>query len=114
MTVWIDAQLSPQLAPWLAERFNVSASAVRDLGLRDASDEEIFAAARDADAVVMTKDADFVRLVERLGPPPAIVWITCGNTSNSRLREILERIWNDAVRLLDAGETLVEVVDVQP
>jgi predicted nuclease of predicted toxin-antitoxin system len=37
----------------------------------------------------MTKDSDFVDLVERLGPPPQIIWLTCGNTSNLRLREIL-------------------------
>jgi predicted nuclease of predicted toxin-antitoxin system len=46
MIFWIDAQLSPQLATWLVARFNVTAYAVRDLGLRDATDRAIFDAAR--------------------------------------------------------------------
>ena len=46
MKIWVDAQLSPHLAPWLNERFGVEAYSVRWLGYRDASDEAIFAAAR--------------------------------------------------------------------
>jgi predicted nuclease of predicted toxin-antitoxin system len=38
---------------------------------------------------VMSKDRDLADLVLRHGPPPQIIWITCGNTSNRRLEEIL-------------------------
>ena len=81
MTVWLDAQLPPALAPWLAETFSIEANAVRDLGLLESTDETIFAAARKAAAIVMTKDRDFLRLLEQFGPPPRVIWITCGNTS---------------------------------
>jgi predicted nuclease of predicted toxin-antitoxin system len=57
----------------------------------------------------MTKDSDFVDLVERLGSPPQIIWLTCGNTSNARLREILSETLSRALELLAAGETLVEI-----
>ena len=80
MTIWIDSQLSPDLARWLTEQFRVEARAVRDVHLREAKDREIFEAARRAGAVVMTKDADFPALIERFGPPPQVTWITCGNT----------------------------------
>jgi predicted nuclease of predicted toxin-antitoxin system len=109
MVVWIDAQLAPSLAAWLRETFDVSARAVRDLQLRDAEDPVIFHAARDAGAVVLTKDADFVTLVGRHGPPPQIVWLTCGNTSNRALRELLTSAWPRVVALLEAGEPLVEI-----
>ena len=66
MILWIDAQLSPALAPWLSDTFGVTAHAVRDLGLRDAKDLPIFHAAREAGAVIMSKDSDFVLLLERL------------------------------------------------
>lgn len=46
MIFWFDAQLSPQLAPWLEQRFGVTAYAVRDLGLRGATDRAIYDAAR--------------------------------------------------------------------
>jgi predicted nuclease of predicted toxin-antitoxin system len=35
MTIWIDAQLPPTLANWLTQTFNVEASSLRELGLRD-------------------------------------------------------------------------------
>lgn len=77
--------------------------------LRDAEDPVIFQAARDAGAVVLTKDADFVTLLARHGPPPQIVWLTCGNTSNHALRELLTTAWPRVAALLTAGEPLVEI-----
>lgn len=109
MTVWVDARISPALAAWLHRTFAVDAHAVRDLGLREAEDPAIFAAARAAGAVVLTKGRDFVDLLERHGPPPQIVWLTCGNTSNAYLRQILAGGWPQVAALLDAGEPLVEI-----
>jgi predicted nuclease of predicted toxin-antitoxin system len=65
VTLWLDAQLSPSLAPWFRRTLGVSCSAVRELGLRDAPDHEIYMAARDGQAIVVTKDADFVNPLER-------------------------------------------------
>jgi predicted nuclease of predicted toxin-antitoxin system len=83
--IWVDAQLPPAIARWLRDTFGLDASALREIGLRDAEDEEIFEAAKKDDAIVITKDADFVILLERLGPPPKIILLTCGNTSNVHL-----------------------------
>jgi predicted nuclease of predicted toxin-antitoxin system len=107
--IWIDAQLSPALAAWLTEIFALDAHAVRDLGLREAADRAIFLAARSASVVVMTKDSDFVRLLEEFGPPPQIIWLTCGNTSNTHLKQILMKALPQAIILLESGEPLVEV-----
>ncbi len=41
MTIWVNAQLSPAIAVWIKSNFNVKAFALRDLGLRDAEEEEI-------------------------------------------------------------------------
>jgi|SRR5581483_3696122 len=89
MIIWVNAQLSPAIANWIAKTFNVEAVAVRELGLRDATDNQILMAARDAGAIVMTKDSDFVHLVNTRGAPPQIIWLTCGNTSDARLRKFL-------------------------
>ena len=72
MTIWIDAQLSPALALWIVQTFGVAALALRDVGLRDATDREIFLAAKQQSRIVMTKDADFVKLLDALGPPPQV------------------------------------------
>jgi predicted nuclease of predicted toxin-antitoxin system len=87
--VWVDAQLSPALAPWIAAEFRIDAASVRHLGLVHARDTEIFHAARQAHATVLTKDVDFVLLLQRLGPPPHVLWVRCGNTSNAYLRRLL-------------------------
>jgi predicted nuclease of predicted toxin-antitoxin system len=109
MRIWVDAQMSPAIATWISGNYAVSAVAIRDLGLRDAEDKEIFEAARQEKAVVMTKDSDFVLLLDKLGPPPQVIWVTCGNTSNARLREILTNTLPKALDLLNFGEKLVEI-----
>jgi predicted nuclease of predicted toxin-antitoxin system len=109
MTIWVDAHLSPAIATWISTTLEIEAVALRDLGLRDAEDTEIFQVAKAQRAILMTKDSDFVDLVERFGSPPQIIWLTCGNTSNARLREILSETLPRALELLAAGETLVEI-----
>ena len=110
MKLWLDAQLSPALCHWLAETFAVDAAHVREFRLHQAEDLDLFEAARAAAVdAVLTKDRDFIDLVERLGPPPKVIWITVGNTSNANLKRILAATLRDALGLLDQGEVLVEV-----
>jgi len=66
--LWIDAQLSPALAAWINRTYEeITAQSVRAVGLRDAEDEEIFRAARQADVMMMSKDSDFLNLLDRFG-----------------------------------------------
>jgi predicted nuclease of predicted toxin-antitoxin system len=110
MKIWVDAQLSPALAYWISNNFtDIEATALRDIGLRDAGDNVIFEAARQVGAVVMSKDSDFVDMLIQRGPPPQVIWITCGNTSNERMRLILSATLNTAVDLLRNGEWMVEI-----
>lgn len=113
MIIWIDAQLSPHLAPWITEVFGIEAFSARWLGLRDAEDREIYFKAREADAVIMTKDSDFVSLLSQEGPPPQILWITAGNTSNMHLRGLFKKVLSRALEALDGGESLVEISDAE-
>jgi predicted nuclease of predicted toxin-antitoxin system len=109
MTLWLDAHLSPRLAQWITEKFAIPATPLRDLGLRDAEDFRIWRAAATADVILMTKDSDFADTVRRLGPPPHILWLTCGNTSEMRLKQLLEMQFRPALELIKAGEPLVEI-----
>jgi predicted nuclease of predicted toxin-antitoxin system len=111
--IWLDAQLSPSVAEWLKGSEGVAeAFAIQlDPDLRSARDTEIFSKAGEAGAVVMTKDRDFVDLLHRLGPPPQVIWVTCGNTSNRMMRRILSSALPDALTLLRSGEPLVEISD---
>jgi predicted nuclease of predicted toxin-antitoxin system len=108
---WIDAQLDPSLAPWLTAEFGVEAYSFQYLGFRNAKDRVVFDAARRANAVVITKDVDFVLLLESKGPPPSIVWIRSGNTSTAAMKQSLRTLFPRAQHLLASGETLIEVAD---
>ena len=78
-----------------------------------ARDRDIFRAAQEAGAVIMTKDGDFPQLLKRMGPPPQVVWITCGNTSNAQLKKILQSTLPAALEMLEQREPLVEISDAR-
>jgi predicted nuclease of predicted toxin-antitoxin system len=110
MTLWIDAQLSPFIALWINTNFpDINAKSLRSLGLHKSNDSDIFQKAKTAEVVLVSKDHDFVRLVEQHGTPPQLIWITCGNTSNANLCNILQATLQHAVNMLNAGESIVEI-----
>jgi predicted nuclease of predicted toxin-antitoxin system len=109
MTLWLDAQLPPTLAQWIEANFEIACQPVRDIGLRDASDEVIFLAARNKQAIVISKVVDLVNLVRSKGAPPKIIWFTCGNTSNKRLKDIFLQHLGTAIKLLSGIDDLVEI-----
>jgi predicted nuclease of predicted toxin-antitoxin system len=83
MIIWIDAHLSPAIALWINKTFaGIDAKSLRSLGLRDSTDLDIFNKGKEAGAVLMTKDSDFINLLQKYGPPPQVIWLTFGNTSN--------------------------------
>jgi predicted nuclease of predicted toxin-antitoxin system len=108
--LWLDAQLSPALASWISERFTpIQAVPVRELGLRNSGDREIFAQARSAGAIVMTKDRDFLHLLFEQGPPPQVIWPRVGNSSNQALQAMLLLTLKEALASLREGEPWVEM-----
>lgn len=107
--IWLDAHLSPRIARWISCQFALEARPLRDLNLREADDDLIWAEAARERAVLLTKDSDFADRVKRLGPPPWILLLTCGNTSEARLKHILAVQLADALAMLDQGEPLVEI-----
>jgi predicted nuclease of predicted toxin-antitoxin system len=109
VTIWLDNHLSPALARWIGEEFGETCVQLRDLGLACAPDREIFSAAKLAARVFITKDHDFAELVARLGPPPGIVLLTCGNTATAHMRALLRDQLAVALRLVADGEPLVEI-----
>jgi len=107
--IWLDAHLSPRVAPWIQSNLGHDAQALRDIGLRDAEDQEIFDSARQDEITILTKDKDFVDLVGRLGSPPTVIWLRCGNTSEDRLKQILTDHLDEALDFIASGESFVEI-----
>lgn len=91
--------------------FKVEAYALRELGLRDADDLEIFKRTQQEGIVLISKDSDFVELLLRQQPPPQLLWVTCGNTTNQRLEELFDEVFPQALQLLVEGHVVVELAD---
>lgn len=107
MRFLIDQQLPPVLAESLrASGFD--AVHVRDLGLSAAADTAIWDEARRDNAVVISRDEDFVRLTRRPGGA-RVIWIRLGNCTNASLLAAMDANWSEMLVRLEAGETLVEL-----
>jgi len=111
VTVWLDAQLSPVLANWTRTTFKVRCFPIRDLGGTTMYDGTLFMRAKQEADILITKDVDLVDILRRLGPPPVIIWLRMGNTSNARLKEMFTRRWPDIMALADAGQPLIEIAE---
>ncbi len=72
-------------------------------------DEEIFEKARNEKAIVITKDFDFVNLVNARGAPPQVLMLSVGNCTNKELIEILRRNFAEALKMLKDGHIIVEM-----
>src|SRR5947207_188138 len=104
MTYWLDAHLDPDLAAWIGSAHKVIVLSIREIGLRDAKDIELFNAAKRFGPVsIVTKDKDLADLVHQLGPPPQIVWVKLGNMRSIRLRNLLVGPFAEVIRLVDSG-----------
>ena len=56
----------------------------------------------------MTKDRDFLHLLFEQGPPPQVIWLRVGNSSNQTLQAVLVRTLKEAVASLREGEPWVD------
>lgn len=102
----VDAQLPPGLCNWLEAKGH-AAEHVHTLGMTSASDSAIADHAHAGQLVLISKDEDFriLRRPDRF----ALLWLRCGNTTNTALATWLELRWQRVERLLAEGERFVEL-----
>jgi predicted nuclease of predicted toxin-antitoxin system len=107
MRFLVDAQLPPALARWISANGH-DAQHVSDFAMAGSSDHMIWRKAAALDAVVITKDEDFLHIsLAELGP--AIVWVTMGNTRRVELLARFEKALPEILIALKAGERVVEL-----
>jgi predicted nuclease of predicted toxin-antitoxin system len=104
----IDQQLPPAIGGWLRQHRH-EAVHVRDIGLRDAPDAEIWKRAIVEGASILTKDEDFAARRKSVTVGPSIVWLRCGNVSTEYLIGLLAREWPAIGSELDRGASVIEV-----
>jgi len=84
MKLLFDENLSFKLRARLQDIFPGSQH-VRDIGMEQASDAEIWEVAKREEFVIVTKDVDFNDLSVIRGHPPYIVWFRTGNSRVSQI-----------------------------
>lgn len=107
MRLIVDQQLPPILAAWFRDQ-GVDAFHVRDLGLTHAADTAIWAEAMRDDAVIVSRDEDFVRLLRDRGGA-RLVWIRVGNCTNPALLATIRANWPAIRQRLSDGDRLIEL-----
>ena len=90
MKFLVDAQLPPGLARWISSHGH-DAAHVFDIGLRAADDPVIWEHARTENAVIISKDEDFVDRSLLSETPVVLIWIRKGNCSNQALMTWFDR-----------------------
>ncbi len=90
MKLLFDQNLSPRLPPLLADVFPQSVH-VREVGLRDVGDSEIWKFAGAHGFTLVSKDSDFQQRSLLYGPPPKFIWVRLGNCPLALVHELLRR-----------------------
>lgn len=108
MNFLVDAQLPPALARWIATKGH-HAVHIFDVGFHTADDPIIWERARNEQAVIISKDEDFVDHWLLSQQPVPLIWVRKGNCSNRALLGWLEPLWPAAVKRLEQGEKLIEL-----
>jgi predicted nuclease of predicted toxin-antitoxin system len=88
MKFLFDQNLSPRLPHTLADLYPESLH-VRDAGLRDAPDSEIWEFARREGFMIVSKDSDFQHRSILFGSPPKFLWLRVGNCPVQRVETLL-------------------------
>jgi predicted nuclease of predicted toxin-antitoxin system len=109
---WIDMNLPPAIAVWLADNFNVAAKSFVELNFHTTEDAAIFkkASLHPSVIVITTKDYDFVKILNELGGRPRVLYLNIGNVTNNQLKEILSIHFSQALKILtETDQVLVEI-----
>jgi predicted nuclease of predicted toxin-antitoxin system len=104
----VDAQLPPAVARWISARGH-QATHVFHAALAKAHDPDVWDHARQRNAIIVSKDEDFVDRWLLDPTPVALIWIRKGNCSNRVLLAWLEPLWPDTVKRLEQGERFIEL-----
>lgn len=102
MRLLFDQNLSFKLVPQLDDAFPGSAH-VRERGLDQASDDDVWLFARDGGYCVTSKDGDFSDEDRFPGPPPKYLQLTIGNASTSQVEAFIrDRL--DVIRAFESDD----------
>ncbi len=107
MNFLVDNQLPKALCDCLCANGH-AAIHVADLKLDEASDLEIWNHAKARDAIVATKDEDFLHLANRRHESGKLLWVRVGNCRTAHLLREFEQGMDKISRAFAEGARIVE------
>ncbi len=108
MKFLVDNQLPPALARLIQSELAAEATHVADIGLRDATDAELWSYASANGEILISKDEDFRNMVLHT-PTAGLVWVRVGNCRHAFLFDVFRRVWPRIIERLEQGDRFVEV-----
>lgn len=87
--------LAPRLVADMADCYPGSVH-VREVGLREGTDQQVWQHAAEHGLAIVTKDSDFRQLSFLRGHPPKVIWLATGNCSTRHIESLLR---SNAVRV---------------
>ncbi|WP_282780301.1 DUF5615 family PIN-like protein [Phaeodactylibacter xiamenensis] len=88
--ILLDNNITPRLSEELEEVYP-GIIHVSQISLERAGDIEVWEYAKQEGFHIMTKDKDFVALLNQKGHPPKIIWLQLGNCTNKEIKAIIKR-----------------------
>ena len=88
MKLLFDQNISFRLSKQISDYYP-QAKQIKQVGLENCGDSEIWEYARKNNYVIVTFDSDFYDLSVIEGIPPKIIWLRIGNTSTQNIAKVL-------------------------
>jgi len=88
MKLLLDQNISFRVSKIISDRYPI-VKQVRELGLENSTDIEIWEYAKSNGYTIVTFDSDFYDLSVFRGCPPKIIWLRIGNTTTENLAKVL-------------------------
>ena len=113
MKLLFDANLSPALVGRLRAEYADSVH-VRDVGLPNGSDAEIWDYAKKNGFVIASKDTDFRERSFVQDPPPKVIWLDAGNAGTREIELLLRREQRRVEQFAQAPDTSLLILSIGP
>ena len=110
MRLLFDQNISHKILQYLPEIFSESSS-VKDEGLINSTDLQIWEFAKKNDLIIVTQDSDFNDLNSLFGFPPKVIWVRTGNLRTKQIVDVLIEYTEEIESfIIDAKYGCLEIV----
>jgi predicted nuclease of predicted toxin-antitoxin system len=111
MPLLLDGNISRHLKNHLAAYHDGKILSIFDVGFDEAEDIDIWQYAKEHGFDILTKDADFLDIAIRLGPPPKVIFLHVGNGPTRTIIELFSRHRQEIQERLNHEEVSIIILE---